>query len=213
MTPALPTACRSDLARVADATRPKSSRPARKAQLCFRFSLVPHVALGQARGRWLNSNTGAKRNGRKCVRFFLVGVTGFEPAIALPRRIVVSAFRHSLSADTPCFVGKNFEKTPHRGVFPSFSLDHEPLFRDNQRNRGCKSNRCNRKREGRFLSETSFSFLVGVTGFEPAASWSRTKRSTELSHTPLSYLIILFCSPYTESPLSHPIKPHRTYLF
>ena len=29
----------------------------------------------------------------------------------------------------------------------------------------------------------SFSFL-GVTGFEPAASWSRTKRSTELSHTP-----------------------------
>ena len=28
------------------------------------------------------------------------------------------------------------------------------------------------------------SFLVGVTGFEPAASWSRTKRSTELSHTP-----------------------------
>ena len=26
--------------------------------------------------------------------------------------------------------------------------------------------------------------MVGVTGFEPAASWSRTKRSTELSHTP-----------------------------
>ena len=32
--------------------------------------------------------------------------------------------------------------------------------------------------------------MVGVTGFEPAASWSRTKRSTELSHTPvfLSYI-------------------------
>ncbi len=30
--------------------------------------------------------------------------------------------------------------------------------------------------------------MVGVTGFEPAASWSRTKRSTELSHTPI-YLI------------------------
>ena len=27
-------------------------------------------------------------------------------------------------------------------------------------------------------------FLVGVTGFEPAASWSRTKHSTKLSHTP-----------------------------
>ncbi len=26
--------------------------------------------------------------------------------------------------------------------------------------------------------------LVGVTGFEPAAFWSRTKRSTKLSHTP-----------------------------
>ena len=27
-------------------------------------------------------------------------------------------------------------------------------------------------------------FLVGVRGFEPPASWSRTKRSTKLSHTP-----------------------------
>ena len=38
-------------------------------------------------------------------------------------------------------------------------------------------------------------FLVGVTGFEPAASWSRTKRSTELSHTPKTYPIQLICSP------------------
>ena len=28
--------------------------------------------------------------------------------------------------------------------------------------------------------------MVGVTGFEPATSWSRTKRSTKLSHTPIS---------------------------
>ena len=42
-------------------------------------------------------------------------------------------------------------------------------------------------------------FLVGVTGFEPAASWSRTKRSTELSHTPLSYPIQLFSAPPKES--------------
>ena len=34
----------------------------------------------------------------------------------------------------------------------------------------------------------SFSFLVGVTGFEPAASWSRTKRTTKLCHTPIFLL-------------------------
>ena len=28
-------------------------------------------------------------------------------------------------------------------------------------------------------------FLVGVSGFEPEASWSRTKRDTKLRHTPL----------------------------
>ena len=28
-------------------------------------------------------------------------------------------------------------------------------------------------------------FLVGVTGFEPAASWSRTMRTTKLCHTPI----------------------------
>src|SRR5947208_16346589 len=28
--------------------------------------------------------------------------------------------------------------------------------------------------------------MVGVTGFEPATSWSRTKRSTKLSYTPVS---------------------------
>ena len=26
--------------------------------------------------------------------------------------------------------------------------------------------------------------MVGVAGFEPAASWSRTKRDTKLRHTP-----------------------------
>ena len=28
--------------------------------------------------------------------------------------------------------------------------------------------------------------LVGVTGLEPMASWSRTKRSTKLSYTPMA---------------------------
>lgn len=27
--------------------------------------------------------------------------------------------------------------------------------------------------------------VVGVRGFEPPASWSRTKHSTKLSHTPI----------------------------
>lgn len=33
--------------------------------------------------------------------------------------------------------------------------------------------------------------LVGVSGFEPEASWSRTKRDTKLRHTPISLSIIL----------------------
>ena len=31
--------------------------------------------------------------------------------------------------------------------------------------------------------------LVGVSGFEPEASWSRTKRDTKLRHTPLARLL------------------------
>ena len=30
------------------------------------------------------------------------------------------------------------------------------------------------------------SFLVGVSGFEPEASWTRTKRDTKLRHTPIA---------------------------
>ena len=33
--------------------------------------------------------------------------------------------------------------------------------------------------------------LVGVTGFEPAASWSRTKRTTKLCHTSLFNCIFI----------------------
>ena len=32
-------------------------------------------------------------------------------------------------------------------------------------------------------------FLVGVSGFEPEASWTRTKRDTKLRHTPLAKLL------------------------
>ena len=40
-------------------------------------------------------------------------------------------------------------------------------------------------------------FLVGVSGFEPEASWTRTKRDTKLRHTPIAnvlYLKILLLS-------------------
>ena len=58
------------------------------------------------------------------------------------------------------------------------------LARDNQRSRGFKRNASKQKQKD---ANASFLFLVGVTGFEPAASWSRTKRSTELSHTPIYF--------------------------
>ena len=32
-------------------------------------------------------------------------------------------------------------------------------------------------------------FLVGVSGFEPEASWTRTKRDTKLRHTPIAKLL------------------------
>ena len=32
-------------------------------------------------------------------------------------------------------------------------------------------------------------FLVGVSGFEPEASWTRTKRDTNLRHTPSAYVL------------------------
>ena len=31
--------------------------------------------------------------------------------------------------------------------------------------------------------------LVGVSGFEPEASWTRTKRDTKLRHTPLAFVL------------------------
>ena len=32
-------------------------------------------------------------------------------------------------------------------------------------------------------------FLVGVSGFEPEASWTRTKRDTKLRHTPIAQIL------------------------
>ena len=33
--------------------------------------------------------------------------------------------------------------------------------------------------------------MVGVAGFEPAASWTRTMRDTKLRHTPIDRYIIM----------------------
>ena len=33
--------------------------------------------------------------------------------------------------------------------------------------------------------------MVGVSGFEPEASWTRTKRDTKLRHTPMRYDALL----------------------
>ena len=36
------------------------------------------------------------------------------------------------------------------------------------------------------IAEAIPSILVGVSGFEPEASWTRTKRDTKLRHTPIT---------------------------
>ena len=43
-------------------------------------------------------------------------------------------------------------------------------------------NHCINKESG--TRESGFRILVGVSGFEPEASWTRTKRDTKLRHTP-----------------------------
>ena len=40
-------------------------------------------------------------------------------------------------------------------------------------------------------------FLVGVTGLEPAASWSRTKRATKLRYTPSLYFCNAILYPFS----------------
>ena len=37
--------------------------------------------------------------------------------------------------------------------------------------------------------------MVGVSGFEPEASWTRTKRDTKLRHTPKDHNIIMRLCP------------------
>ena len=39
------------------------------------------------------------------------------------------------------------------------------------------------------ICESGFRILVGVSGFEPEASWTRTKRDTKLRHTPSALIL------------------------
>ena len=41
--------------------------------------------------------------------------------------------------------------------------------------------------------------MVGVAGFEPAASWTRTMRDTKLRHTPIDYHIIMIIHQIVKS--------------
>ena len=50
--------------------------------------------------------------------------------------------------------------------------------------------------------------MVGVTGFEPAASWSRTKRSTKLSHTPVFFFRKVYYN--TEKRVCQAEKPTKS---
>ncbi len=61
--------------------------------------------------------------------------------------------------------------------------------------------------------------MVGVTGFEHATSWSRTKRSTKLSHTPeyiilkncfANFIFSCFANAYALSPLQPTALPSLT---
>ena len=60
----------------------------------------------------------------------------------------------------------------HRGELPVFRWNTTGSHRQSLTKKAPQKKSCG-------------AFLVGVTGFEPAASWSRTKRSTKLSHTPM----------------------------
>ena len=107
---------------------------------------------------------------------------------SLRSRMVVSGtavHRYSLlCAETP-------PKTVHRTVFVlRSSLDPEPLFRNNQE--AARINSFSKKIKDTVKRYPLF--FIGVTGFEPAASWSRTKHSTGLSHTPITVSVYHFFS-------------------
>ena len=95
---------------------------------------------------------------------------------------------HPLSARTQVARAVGLEPTTYGfGDRCSTKLSYTPHRRDSN---PCKSRhvRCLppvRTGSLRKPGTTVFSFLVGMTGFEPATSASRTQRSTNLSHIPM----------------------------
>ena len=53
------------------------------------------------------------------------------------------------------------------------------------------SGSCEQSRKRPKPTKADFGLLVGVSGFEPEASWTRTKRDTKLRHTPITRSIIV----------------------
>ena len=54
-------------------------------------------------------------------------------------------------------------------------------------------------------------FMVGVTGFEPATSWTRTMRTTKLCHTPIAFLFFPRVRPRPHGPETISEGNTRTY--
>ena len=47
-----------------------------------------------------------------------------------------------------------------------------------------------KQRKNHHFQQKTVVLMVGVAGFEPTASWTRTKRDTKLRHTPISTLLL-----------------------
>ena len=56
---------------------------------------------------------------------------------------------------------------------------------------------CQAKKED--TTSLCLSFLVGVSGFEPEASWTRTMRDTKLRHTPMNFIYYIDRSHFLSS--------------
>ena len=134
--------------------------------------------------KYLNSTKKdpAKLQNQPCRVFFLVGVTGLEPAATVCAIVAsrpigrVAPLRRTLTS--PAFSAPGGAVAVRPGPSLCFGTCKSPLvpfytFGQNEKQAKCL-----------------LFVLVGVTGFEPAASWSRTKHSTKLRHIPI--LLVTF---------------------
>ena len=112
-------------------------------------------------------------------RSILVGVTGLEPALPTAVESLLSVGRR-LSPSKGFFGRIGFAKTLRWTVFACL-----PLIPNGSGLQEAVGSSPNAQAKQRGDASHPLSALVGVTGLEPAASWSRTKRTTKLCHTPL----------------------------